>query len=98
MNRRLFVSSAAAAALRGAETKLLLPSDKPDEFNFRLMWYSPVPPIDQATYRLKVSGLVDKPISFAGADLPRFQPEAQNQRLKCVQGWSARADWGGVRL
>src|SRR5260370_12838080 len=98
MNRRLFIASAAAAALRGAETKLLLPSDKPDEFNFRLMWYSPVPPIDQATYRLKVSGLVDKPMSFAVADLRRFPQEAQNTRLKCVQCWAARADWGGFRF
>ena len=78
MNRRLFVSSAAAAALRGAETKLLLPSDKPDEFHFRLMWYNPVPPIDQASYRLKVSGLVDKPVSLAVSDLCRFPQEAQN--------------------
>jgi hypothetical protein len=40
--------------VRGAETKLLLPSDKPDEYNFRLMWYSPVPPIDQKAYRLLI--------------------------------------------
>ena len=44
LNRRLFVASAAASALSAADTKLLLPSDSPDEFHFRLMWYSPVPP------------------------------------------------------
>ena len=66
MNRRLFVSSAAAAALHGAETKLLLPSDKPDEFNFRLMWYSPVAPIDQATYRLKGVGSGGQPLELRG--------------------------------
>lgn len=98
MNRRLFVSSAAAAALHGAETRLLLPSDKPDEFNFRLMWYNPVAPIDQASYRLKVSGLVDNPSSYAVADLRRFPHEAQNSRMKCVQCWSARTDWGGFRF
>src|SRR4051794_23977324 len=98
MNRRLFVASAAAAALRGAETKLLLPSDKPDEFNFRLMWYSPVPPIDQSKYQLRVAGLVDKPSSFVITDLRRFPQESQNTRMKCVQCWSARADWGGFRF
>src|SRR5579864_6058887 len=98
MNRRLFVFSAAAAALRGAETKLLLPSDTPDEFNFRLMWYSPVPPIDQKTYKLQVKGLVDNPANLSVADLRRLPHETQNTRLKCVQCWSARADWGGFRF
>src|SRR5258708_10336933 len=98
MNRRLFMASAVAATLRGAETKLLLPSDKPDEYNFRLMWYNPVPPIDQKTYRLQVKGLVDNPLTFSVADLRRFPHESQNSRLKCVQCWSARADWGGFRF
>ncbi len=98
MNRRLFIASAAAATLRGAETKLLLPSDEPDEYNFRLMWYNPVAPIDQKTYRLRVLGLVDNPLTFSVADLRRFPHESQNSRLKCVQCWSARADWGGFRF
>jgi sulfoxide reductase catalytic subunit YedY len=98
MNRRLFMASAAAATLRGAETNLLLPSDKPDEYNFRLMWYNPVSPIDQKTYRLRVLGLVDNPLTFSVADLRKFPHESQNSRLKCVQCWSARADWGGFRF
>ncbi len=98
MNRRLFIASAAAATLRGAETKLLLPSDQPDEYNFRLMWYNPVAPIDQKTYRLRVLGLVDNPLTFSVADLRRFPHESQNSRLKCVQCWSARADWSGFRF
>ena len=84
--------------LRGADTKLLLPSDKPDEYNFRLMWYNPVPPIDQKTYRLQVRGLVDHSLSFSIAELRQLPRESQNSRLKCVQCWSARADWGGFRF
>jgi methionine sulfoxide reductase catalytic subunit len=98
MNRRFFIASTAAAALRGADTKLLLPSDKPDEYNFRLMWYSPVAPIDQKSYRLQVGGLVENPLSFPVGELRRFSHESQNSRLKCVQCWSARADWGGFRF
>src|SRR5262245_6307957 len=98
MNRRFFIASAAAAALKAADTKLLLPSDKPDEYNFRLMWYSAVAPIDQKSYRLEVSGLVENPLSFGVADLRRFPHESQNSRMKCVQCWSARADWGGFRF
>jgi DMSO/TMAO reductase YedYZ molybdopterin-dependent catalytic subunit len=97
MNRRLFLASAAAAALRG-DTKLLLPSDQADEYNFRLMWYNPVAPIDPATYRLQVKGLVEKPLSFSIAELRRLPHDSQNSRLRCVQGWSARTDWGGFRF
>jgi len=92
------MASAAASALRAADTKLLLPSDRPDEFHFRLMWYSPVPPIEQATYRLQVKGLVDRELSFSVADLRRLPRESQNTRMKCVQCWSARAEWGGFRF
>ena len=82
MKRRDLIAAAGAAAaaamgLSGAEdkAKLLLPSDKPDEFGFRLMWYSPVPPIDQAAYRLKVSGLVDKPLAIPLAELRKLPHE-----------------------
>ena len=98
MNRRLFISSAAAAALHGAETKLLLPSDKADEFGVRLMWYNPVPAIDQSTYKLRVSGLVDNPMSLSVADLRRLPRETQNTRMKCVQCWSSRTEWSGFRF
>ncbi len=98
MNRRLFMASAAAASLGAADTKLLLPSDTPDEFNFRLMWYNPVAPIDQKTYQLRVKGLVDRPMKFSVADLRRLPQEKQNSRMKCVQCWSSRAEWGGFRF
>ncbi len=100
MNRRLFISALAAAKLSGAEDKpgLLLPSDKADEFGFRLMWYSPVAPIDQTKYKLNVSGLVDKPLALAVGDLRRFPHESQNSRMKCVQCWSGRAEWDGFRF
>jgi DMSO/TMAO reductase YedYZ molybdopterin-dependent catalytic subunit len=97
MNRRLFIASAAAASL-SADTKLLLPSDKPDEYNFRLMWYNPVAAIDQKNYQLQVKGLVDRPQSFVVADLRRLRQEKQNSRMKCVQCWSSRAEWGGFRF
>lgn len=99
MNRRAFLASAAAATvLRGDTRRLLLPSDQADELHFRLMWYNPVPAIDPATYRLQVKGLIDKPLSFSIADLRRLPHASQNSRLRCVQGWSARADWAGFRF
>jgi len=84
--------------MHGADTRLLLPSDKPDEYHFRLMWYNPVLPIDQAAYRLQVGGLVDRPLSLTLAELRKLPQDTQSSRMKCVQCWSARAAWGGFRF
>ena len=100
MNRRRFLLAAGAssAAIRAAETKLLLPSDQPDEHGFRLMWYNPIPPIDQKSWRLKIGGLVERPAALTLADLRKLPQESQSSRMKCVQCWSARAEWGGFRF
>jgi sulfoxide reductase catalytic subunit YedY len=100
MNRRHFLAAAAASAeaLRGAGTKVLLPSDKPDERGFRLMWYNPVPPIDQKSWRLKIGGLVDRPAAMSLEELRKQPHEEQSSRMKCVQCWSARTTWGGFRF
>ena len=100
MTRRSFVGAMAAAGhLRGApQSGLLMPSDTPDDLKFRLMWYNPVPPIDPRSYRLAISGLVDKPEVLNLEDLRSLPQETQNSRLKCVQCWSSRTDWGGFRF
>lgn len=71
MNRRMFLASAAAGGLGAAETnsRLLPPSDQPDEHGFRLMCYNPIPPIDQTMYRLRIKGLVEKTISLSRSEL-----------------------------
>jgi DMSO/TMAO reductase YedYZ molybdopterin-dependent catalytic subunit len=97
MNRRTFLATVTGgAALRGAD--LLMPSDKADELGFRIMWYSPSPAIDPATYKLRIGGLIEKPQALSIADLRRIPQEKQNSRMKCVQGWSSRTDWGGFRF
>lgn len=100
MNRRRFLLAAGSgsAALRAAETRLLLPSDQPDEHGFRLMWYNPIPPIDQTTWRLKIGGLVEKPAALSLGELRKLPQEPQSSRMKCVQCWSARTEWGGFRF
>jgi len=99
MKRRGFLATT-AAGLMSAETKpkLLLPTDQPDQHGFRIMWYNPVPPIDPVKWRLHVSGLVDKPQSFALAQLRAFPQLKQSSRMKCVQCWSSRTTWGGFRF
>jgi sulfoxide reductase catalytic subunit YedY len=102
MNRRRFLTAAAASAsgfgATDSKSKLLLPSDQPDELGFRLMWYNPVPPIDAASYQLKIGGLVEKRQPLPLAQLRRFPQETQSSRMKCVQCWSGRTTWGGFRF
>jgi len=100
MNRRVFTSAMLALTRLGADTRreLLLPSDEPDEFGFRLMWYNPVFPLDQRTYRLNLGGLVEKPQSLSLEQVRRLPQEKQVSRMKCVQCWSSRAEWGGIRF
>lgn len=100
MNRRRFLAAVAASAAEAgaAERKLLLPSDQPDERGFRLMWYNPVPPIDQKTWRLKISGMVEHPVAMSLEAVRNLPREVQSSRLKCVQCWSARTTWGGFRF
>jgi methionine sulfoxide reductase catalytic subunit len=106
MNRREFLATAAGtvAGLRAAQldaadkSRLLIPTDQPDELGFRIMWYNPVPPIDPKTYCLRVGGLVEKPQSFSLEQLRRYPQVTQSSRMKCVQCWSSRATWGGFHF
>jgi len=99
--RKLLQAMAAmplGAAPQAGRRKLLLPSDTPCEHHLRLMWANPMPPVDPANWRLRIEGLVEKPFTMELAQLRRFPQENQNARLKCVQCWSAREDWGGFRF
>jgi sulfoxide reductase catalytic subunit YedY len=100
MKRRDFLATAGAStlALAHADERLLLPSDEPDELGFRTMWYTPAERIDPKTWRLKAAGLVEKPAQFSLAELRALPQETQSSRMKCVQCWSSRAEWGGFRF
>jgi thiosulfate reductase cytochrome b subunit len=51
-----------------------------------------------ADYRLRVSGLVEKPRSFSLAELHRMHVQSQVTTHFCIQGWSGVAKWGGVPM
>ncbi|QPJ64220.1 MAG: molybdopterin-dependent oxidoreductase [Candidatus Nitrohelix vancouverensis] len=47
---------------------------------------------------LSVSGLVEKPVGLGYEDLFGFKTTSQISRLKCVECWSAKAEWEGFRM
>ena len=51
-----------------------------------------------ADYRLKVGGLVDRPLSVSLPQLRQMPSRAQITRHDCVEGWSAIAKWQGPKL
>ena len=51
-----------------------------------------------ASWRLNISGLVDKPLSLSLAELRRLPRRTQITRHDCVEGWSAIGMWTGVPL
>jgi DMSO/TMAO reductase YedYZ molybdopterin-dependent catalytic subunit len=51
-----------------------------------------------ADWRLKIDGLVDKPLEFTMAQLQALPSRTQITRHDCVEGWSCIGQWKGVRL
>jgi DMSO/TMAO reductase YedYZ molybdopterin-dependent catalytic subunit len=74
----------------------LLPAG--DTFRFYSVTGS-VPHPDPASYRLSVSGLVDRPHAYSLADLKALPQTALTRDFHCVTGWQVlQVPWQGVRL
>jgi len=53
---------------------------------------------DFASYRLRISGLVEAPREFSLAELMALPKQEQITTHFCIQGWSGVAKWGGVPM
>ena len=51
-----------------------------------------------AGWRLRVSGMVDKPLELSLADIRALPQRTQVTRHDCVEGWSAIGEWTGPQL
>lgn len=51
-----------------------------------------------AGWRLKVGGLVERPLALSLADLRALPARQQITRHDCVEGWSAIGEWKGTKL
>jgi DMSO/TMAO reductase YedYZ molybdopterin-dependent catalytic subunit len=67
--------------------------------SFRFYSVTAVPRADPATYRLSVSGLIDRPRAYSLADLEALPQTALTRDFHCVTGWQVlQVPWQGVRL
>jgi len=58
----------------------------------------PFPGVNMDQWRLSVQGLVENPNVFHYEDLFGFKMIRQVSRLKCVECWSAKAEWEGFHM
>ena len=57
------------------------------------------PKVDLKTWRLKVEGLVDRPVSFGFDEIKALPKKVQNKSFICVEGWGLDNQiWEGVHL
>ncbi len=68
-------------------------TSNPNTDEYRALWRSGF-----ADWRLKVSGLVGRPLSLSLAQLHSLPHREQITRHDCVEGWSAIGKWRGVPL
>jgi DMSO/TMAO reductase YedYZ molybdopterin-dependent catalytic subunit len=75
------------------------PSELTLPFRFNAFYSeASVPEIDEASWRFKVGGLVQRPRAWTLAELKALPPLTQITRLVCIEGWSAIGQWTGVPL
>jgi DMSO/TMAO reductase YedYZ molybdopterin-dependent catalytic subunit len=55
-----------------------------------------VPAIDVAAWRLRVSGVVSRPIELSYADLAQLPPREASAVIDCTGGWWSEQVWAGI--
>ena len=75
----------------------IIPTNKPDRFNLKVMAFNPIPAPDPKTWELTIEGAGEPGVRLNAGDLDKLPRVAQSSRLKCVQCWSGRVNWEGFR-
>ncbi|MHB1357283.1 MAG: molybdopterin-dependent oxidoreductase [Anaerolineae bacterium] len=77
------------------ETRLQNENNPPSKPKWNVRYYKPFNPVDNATWRLKVEGLVENPGEFSLQEIQAWPSVSQVSRMVCVEGWSCKAKWLG---
>lgn len=68
------------------------------EADFPVYHISPRTPIAPPGWKLSIGGRVARPRQLSLGDLMKLPATTIREQHHCVEGWSATADWHGVRL
>lgn len=66
--------------------------------SFYINFWKPMRRINAAIWKLKISGLCENPKTLTLDELYKLPVRSQSSRLKCVECWSARAEWSGFSI
>jgi DMSO/TMAO reductase YedYZ molybdopterin-dependent catalytic subunit len=77
--------------------ELPLSQQTPEE-NFPCFYKSPSVPLAPPNWRLKIGGLVKRPLTLTLEQLKAMPPAEMRVRHYCVNGWTAVASWREVRV
>lgn len=69
-----------------------------DTPGFHIRSANPFLGVEIQNWTLKIDGMVEKPATLIYEDLFGFKKHSQISRLKCVECWSAKAEWEGFRM
>jgi len=61
-------------------------------------YFSAFPAPDPAQWSLKIEGLVQKPQQWSFAQMQELPYVSNVSRMKCVECWSWKAEWGGFTM
>jgi hypothetical protein len=81
------------AARRFTGSRWLPPGGIPPTTTF---FGEPTPPVDPDAWRLRVTGLVDRPASYTRETLRELGESDVTAVLDCTGGWAHETDWRGV--
>lgn len=95
-----FNDGAQAALLRpGLRAPEYTPAQLTKPFRFNAFYSeASVPEIDEASWRLQVSGRVQKAGAWTLGEIRSLPVATEITRLICIEGWSAIGQWSGVPL
>lgn len=96
IQRALTPKQAMAKEYREADLSAVFPANGNTDPNNRL--YDALAADDFRDWRLMVTGLVERPVSFSLEELRALPSRTQITRHDCVEGWSAIGKWTGVPL
>ncbi|MBN1486741.1 MAG: molybdopterin-dependent oxidoreductase [Anaerolineae bacterium] len=65
---------------------------------FYIRYYKPMAPVDVTQWALSVTGMVRNPLALSFEDMQKLPYVSQKSRMKCVEGWSVAAQWGGFHV
>ena len=112
LNRRIFLKALSLAGLSSLfpgkatgtvefqQNKNIPPNyiQNRDVPGFYIRSANPFLGVDTGQWALRVDGMVSQPMTFGYEDLFGFKVVSQVSRLKCVECWSAKAQWEGFRI